>query len=81
MRRDNTTKQTISQLRYEGVPGTVAGPRDIKKTGRKPRLAAGPCPLRHTGHIVIWEGNYTSGIFNIGSGGPFLEKISQNPPF
>jgi hypothetical protein len=33
--------------------------------------------LRHIGNIVIWEGNYTSDILNIGSHPIFFNKICQ----
>jgi hypothetical protein len=47
-----------------------------KKPAANQRFSAGPCPLRHIGNIVIWEGNYTSDIFNIGWSIFFLEKNS-----
>jgi hypothetical protein len=53
---------------------------DKKKAGNKPKFETGPCPVRHIGNIVIWEGNYTSDIFNIGNGLPILEKKSKYPP-
>jgi hypothetical protein len=39
-----------------------------KKAGE----TTGPCPLRHIGDIVIWEGNYKSDIFSIGKRPFFL---------
>jgi len=50
--------------------------RPVKKkpvTNLGPRQAP---PLRHIGHIVIWEGNYTSDINSIGED---AEKINQKP--
>jgi hypothetical protein len=49
-------------------------PKNKKRPVSNQRFDTGPCPLRHIGNIVIWEGNYTPDTLNIGRGTVFLEK-------